>query len=118
MEAAPVPLALEDNEVLPAPDCPFEGISSVEEMVPVLLSAYPNPFFDRVVVQFALFQQDDISVKLYDLSGRMLHQEYIGRMGNGLHYLELKGLSMESGMYFLEVAGSKGSSAFWKMQRQ
>jgi hypothetical protein len=117
LQAAPVALAAEDNGVLTAPDCPFEGISAVEENFPVMLSAYPNPFFDRIVMQFALFQQDRVSVKLYDLGGRMLLQEYIGELATGVHYLELKGLDVPSGVYLLELLGNEGKSAVWKMQR-
>lgn len=118
MEPAPVPLAMQDNGVLPAPDCPFNGISEVGESSPLLLSAYPNPFFDRIVIQFALFQPDNLVLQLRDITGKVLYREQIEGYGTGLHYMELKGLELPSGFYLLELSGSAGTSAVWKLQKQ
>jgi len=51
----------------------------------ILLSAYPNPFIDRVTIQFNVATSEKIEVNLVDLSGKILKQEFFGHLTKGLY---------------------------------
>ena len=81
------------------------GIEEVEE--PVILSAHPNPFVDRFVVQFNLFEREDLSIALTDVSGKVVIQKDLGNQRSGLHYLEIEGAELPAGMYIFTLRTSK-----------
>ncbi|MCF8275831.1 MAG: alkaline phosphatase D family protein [Flavobacteriales bacterium] len=77
-----------------------EGLG-VEELAksPVVISSYPNPFLDRFVVQFNLFEQENVSIKLTDISGKTVLEKDFGTMRDGLHYLEIDVPEVAAGLY-------------------
>jgi alkaline phosphatase D len=117
LESAPAALPSNDNGVPKAPVCPFTGVSSVAELSPRLISVYPNPFFDRVVVQFALWYPEDPIVTLYDTAGKVLYRKQIKGTGTGINYLEIKGLNFSPGGYILAISGADGRSSVWMLQK-
>lgn len=51
----------------------------------IVLSAYPNPFIDKVSVQFNLTENSNVSVKLIDELGREIKYVNLGNITKGLH---------------------------------
>lgn len=51
----------------------------------IVLSAYPNPFIDKVSVQFNLTENSNVSVKLIDGLGREIKYVNLGNITKGLH---------------------------------
>lgn len=76
---------------------PEVGIENAKE--PAILSAYPNPFLDRFVVQFNMFEQEEAHISLTDLSGKTIVEKDLGSLRSGLHYLEVDAVSAASGVY-------------------
>ncbi|MFM1874872.1 MAG: hypothetical protein RL266_609 [Bacteroidota bacterium] len=82
------------------------GLDDVD--TPIILSAYPNPFQDRFVVQFNLFGSSPVSVELTDMSGRTIIRKDLGTQRSGLHYLEIEAASAVSGMYIVSIETEMG----------
>ena len=77
------------------------GIEEANE--PIIVSAYPNPFVDRFVVQLNLFERDNLSLTLTDVSGKTVIQKELGNQRSGLHYLEVEGAELPAGVYILTL---------------
>lgn len=65
------------------------------------LSVYPNPAKDFIQVTFDNDAQ--AQVNLYDINGRVLHQQTIQETGQQQLQLDLNQLKLSQGTYFLEV---------------
>ena len=69
----------------------------------VIVSAYPNPFVDRFVVQFNVFTSAEATVQLMDISGKMVIDDELGSIRSGLHYLEVEASGISAGTYILKI---------------
>ena len=77
------------------------GVEETNE--PIILSAYPNPFMDRFVVQFNLFEASNLTMTLTDISGKLVMENDLGDQRSGLHYLEVNAGNLPVGMYVLTL---------------
>lgn len=77
------------------------------------LTNYPNPFNPSTIIRFALPATDQVSVAIYDATGRLirtlLHNETVGA---GVHEIRWDGTNagahpVASGVYFYSVRGSR-----------
>ncbi|MEM7037104.1 MAG: PKD domain-containing protein [Bacteroidota bacterium] len=66
-------------------------------------SFFPNPASDFLHVGFALASDQNVSVQLYDLQGRTVHQQAFGTMGSGEHVLDLDLQTLPAGMYMVRL---------------
>ncbi len=67
---------------------------------------YPNPFNDRTVISYTLNKQSDISIKIYNITGKEVYnyrQNHV-QPGNHVHHWDASGLS--SGIYFIALESS------------
>ena len=87
-----------------APDLNFQ-----EDMV--LVGAYPNPFMEKVQLQFHLYRPHKITYQIVDATGKVVFEQYAGRMEPGLHYAQIDGLELGKGTYFLIL---KTENQVWK----
>jgi chitodextrinase len=83
-----------------APDCFF------------LYGNYPNPFNPSTVIIYAIPQQGEIALSIYDLKGRFIKLLLNGFYGPGLHQAEWNGtdeagLPVSSGHYFYRLSFKK-----------
>lgn len=86
-----------------APSISGSGVGVEETNEPTILSAYPNPFLDRFVVQFNMFEQQEVTITLTDLSGRTVIEKNLGELRSGLHYLEIDAATASQGMYLFTL---------------
>ncbi|MCK6602728.1 MAG: T9SS type A sorting domain-containing protein [Bacteroidetes bacterium] len=81
-----------------------EGVPAM----PVLVSAYPNPFNPEATIRIDLPAPDRISVAIYSLTGQLIralaHQEV---KGAGVHQFQFSGDGFASGVYLYRVTGGK-----------
>jgi len=92
----PGPLALY------APEFPIGtplGIETSNNLV--VLGAYPNPIVDNVTVQFYLHQSENINVKVYDITGKLVFKNIASNLSIGVNYMQLNLQSLEAGTYNL-----------------
>jgi pimeloyl-ACP methyl ester carboxylesterase len=85
------------------------------ETAVIALSVYPNPAKDVIRVSFENDQA--AQVNLYDINGRVLHQQIIQETGQQQLQLDLNQLKLSQGTYFLEVqiGAEKTTEIFVKM---
>jgi hypothetical protein len=72
----------------------------------VLNSAYPNPFNPVTTLNFAIPEESDISINIYNLQGRQVATLTDGVMDAGYHSVIWNASHHSSGLYFVQmVAG-------------
>ncbi len=81
---------------------------------------YPNPFNPSTNIQFALPEAGEVSLTIYDLTGRVIQSLASGRMAAGYHRVvwdgrDARGVSVATGVYFYRIVTSGGFVATRKM---
>jgi hypothetical protein len=79
---------------------PPEGTSSEDILVE---DSYPNPFNPQFTVPFTLSAAQDIDMKLYDMSGKVVRNVAGGRYSAGNYKLQVNCSDLASGMYILRA---------------
>ena len=71
------------------------------------LSNYPNPFNPKTRITFGLNQRSDVSVMIYDISGRLVKDLYRGTNEAGEYGVDFDASELPSGIYYsVLTAGS------------
>ena len=86
-------LGWEDNDIISA------GLPSEFALNP----AYPNPFNPETTLSFSLPQAGDISLVIYDVTGREIVRLADGFHQAGIHTAVFSGNSLSSGIYFARL---------------
>ena len=66
-----------------------------------LIKAYPNPFNPIVNLEFMVELGSPISLKIFDLKGRLVSSVFEGKLNPGLQKLQWDAAKFSSGIYFL-----------------
>jgi hypothetical protein len=73
------------------------------------LEAFPNPFADMTTIRFQLKQSDDVTVKVYSLTGEEVSVLFDGRVeANEWKEIEFRPNSLTSGIYLAKVVTGSG----------
>ncbi|MBX7042028.1 MAG: T9SS type A sorting domain-containing protein, partial [Ignavibacteria bacterium] len=71
------------------------------------LSNYPNPFNPKTRITFGLNQRSDVSIMIYDISGRLVKDLYRGTNEAGEYSVDFDASDLPSGIYYsVLTAGS------------
>jgi hypothetical protein len=75
---------------------------------------FPNPFNGATNINFHLSEPSQVNFKVYDFLGREVYSENLGTLGKGNNNvtwngINLKGISLSSGVYFYFVEGKNRS---------
>jgi hypothetical protein len=73
--------------------CPYE-----------LAQNYPNPFNARTRITFELAQAGEVSLDVFDITGRLVRTLANGRMAAGTHEVSLDARDLPSGVYVYRLA--------------
>lgn len=65
-----------------------------------LYNAYPNPFNASTTLSFQLYQDGDVSLRVFDITGREAAELLEGYMNEGSHQLTWNAERVASGVYF------------------
>ncbi len=65
-----------------------------------LLNAFPNPFNPIVTIRFSVEQNNIPSLKIFDISGRLVTALHEERMVSGIHEIQWNAVNQSSGVYF------------------
>ncbi|MBU0517897.1 T9SS type A sorting domain-containing protein, partial [bacterium] len=79
---------------------------------------YPNPFNATTVIPFDLARQSDVQLSIYDISGRIVYEEYEANMLPGQHYLTWHADNLCSGIYIIELTLSGSGEIPVKLRRK
>lgn len=83
------------------------GINSEETKqlptVYALSQNYPNPFNPSTTIEFALPQRSEVSLVVYDVSGRIVTELAAGNFNAGYHKINFNAANLASGIYFYRL---------------
>lgn len=92
-----------------------EGAASVPDQGPRVrvYPSYPNPFSDHTAINYALGAGSDVSVQIYDASGRVVRDLFSGNQYAGNYELMWNGRDnagepVGNGVYFARIQTSEG----------
>jgi hypothetical protein len=115
---------LQENNLLGDPALLFTagqtGIEGPEpgssQSVPVLATPVPNPVTSQCVIGFSTPSAGDVSIAVYDLSGRMVRTLVDGPLSAGTGSVSWSGVSddgdiLPSGCYTVVMRGSSGTAS-------
>lgn len=98
---------LKDNNVYAA----VESASKVREITGVIKTEnYPNPFNPFTKIIYELPSSSDISLTIYDISGKFVEGFYNKKQGKGKHEFTFNGSSLPGGIYFCKIIAGDYSS--------
>ena len=97
-QAALAPLTV-NNDVV--------GIASSNDVI--VVGSYPNPFRDKFIVQYYVSDNQNVALKLVDLSGKTLLTEELNPNSAGVNYTEIDGAQLSAGTYILMLESSGGA---------
>lgn len=72
---------------------------------------YPNPFNPLTSIGFSLASEGPVSVRVFDMMGRLVSVLADRRMVEGVHLIEWNASGFESGVYFCRVQAGDFTTA-------
>lgn len=95
-------------QLLPRSTNDFIVKESVSQVVKVNLEDnvvynYPNPFNPVTNISFKLNSVSNVTLKVYDATGRLITNLVNGTMESGIHTVQFNGNNLNSGVYFYEL---------------
>ena len=94
-------------------DLTFSGIAGQEELSPVFAGvgqAYPNPVASELTIPFELQSADEISITVFDITGKMLQRQAAHRFMPGANQIKINVSDLPTGNYFYTLIPSDGIS--------
>jgi PKD repeat protein len=89
-------------------DAPDAGIQHFD--------VYPNPVQDNTVVAFTLDQSQNVTLQLFDMTGRMVMDMYNGNLSAGEHQFPVQTAEkLSSGVYFVRLTTAEGRMVTQKL---
>ena len=64
---------------------------------------YPNPFNSRTTIRFGIDKAAPATLKMYDISGRVVTELFNGQANVGFHKVAYDGVNLPSGVYWLRL---------------
>jgi hypothetical protein len=95
-------------------DVAFSGIAGQEELSPVFAGigqAYPNPAASEITIPFELQSGDEISVSIFDISGKILQRQAAQRYLPGANQIKVNVSDLPAGNYFYTLIPTDGISS-------
>jgi hypothetical protein len=95
-----------DIEEIKGPIKPIDGTHTIESDYKgpfTLRSSHPNPTRGTIRISFVSPDRRAVSVKLYDITGRMVEKLFDGRAKVGVNEISYSGKHLSSGVYFLRL---------------
>ncbi len=74
------------------------------------ITAFPNPFNPSTVINFDTERTQELSLKVYDLQGRLVQTLAEGQFLAGEHEARFDGSALASGLYLVHLAGEEQSA--------
>ncbi len=88
----------------------FQDHTSIEENGANFdFNIYPNPTNDIVNVQINLTESNDVNVVVFDVTGKMVENTPVAKLGAGAHNITLSAAEYTAGVYTVEVRTATAS---------
>lgn len=68
-------------------------------------NAFPNPFSDRIAIEFELGKESGVSLSLFNMNGQLIKELAGGKLSQGKHSVSISGkeLNLAKGTYLLKL---------------
>jgi hypothetical protein len=99
--------ALVDGETTPGGEVSFSA--NPDELVPYSLESKPNPFNPSTVVRYTMPEARHVSLKVFDVSGRMIANLVDEWREAGTHEVSFDGSRLSTGLYFVTMQAGEFS---------
>ena len=73
----------------------------------VVFGMYPNPVNDKLIIQYYLYEPQDVTMNVYDVNGRLISESKISSSTDGLHHAQLSTADLPVGNYVVELKTAK-----------
>lgn len=73
------------------------------------LSVFPNPTSTNFNVSFDLSQADEMSIAIYDMTGKVVLEKQLGKIAMGKHQEVINISALTNGAYVCQIAGGNNS---------
>ena len=67
------------------------------------LAVFPNPFTNQLTIEFDLEESENVSIELFDVIGRSLHEENLGKLSSGQNKQLISTDNLPKGTYILKL---------------
>ncbi len=75
------------------------------------VNIYPNPVRSQATVSFDLNEGCNVNYQVFDMAGRMVMSQNMGRLGEGSHQININAESLSAGSYILRLSqGAKNET--------
>ncbi len=76
------------------------------------IASFPNPFRDKIKIDFTLREEQNIEIQIFDLQGNIIKSGYLGKLKTGTHNFYWngendQGVQLPSGVYFFVISSEK-----------
>ncbi len=68
---------------------------------------YPNPFNPATTISFSIPVRSDVSVKVYDITGKLVSELATGIFEAGSHQVQFNASELASGVYMYQMIAGK-----------
>lgn len=104
-QQAPGPTLPSNTLPILAPNDPITGTAQILEHLTefTVFGTYPNPFYDDITIQLFLNEKEDLTFECYDITGKLVYQQEIISLNEGLNYVKLYLNSLNAGNYSLVI---------------
>jgi len=68
-----------------------------------LFQNYPNPFNSSTVIKYSLAENSQVSLKVYDVNGRLVDEIILNNQEQGEHEFRWASKSLTSGVYLIKI---------------
>ena len=86
-----------------SPDAEITSVEMAGYENPLRIIAYPNPFFEKVTVEFNASVKQNYTIEMIDLNGRLVKSIHRGSLLEGLHTFDVEAGNLQTGIYFVNV---------------
>ncbi len=73
------------------------------------IGVHPNPVADNIYLQFINYAAHDMSLSIFDVSGKEVFQENLGHRSAGLQKKTINVSSLPAGTYYIQLKTERGS---------
>ncbi len=89
----------------------FASVPENEEVNAITVSMYPNPVASQATLSFNVEESSNVSYQVFDMTGRMVMNQNLGRLNNGEHQVNINAENLSTGSYILRLSQGANSAS-------
>ena len=82
----------------------FASVPETASIDNINVSVYPNPVSSQATVSFELKESGNVSYQVFDMTGRMVMNQNMGRIAEGEHQITINAENLSAGSYILRLS--------------